>query len=268
MGVQNKPLFPDVIVDGQTIAAADIAAEAQNHAAPKGKPGLAWRAAARALVVRRLLLNAADAAGLEPKPAMLTKDLQETGDEAKIRVYLEENLNPEQISEGECRMVYDADPKRFCAPDLYQASHILLAANPSDAAARKAANLAANEVLQTLTEKPAEFARLAKTHSDCSSGQNGGQLGQLGRGDTVAEFEAALQRLATGEICAELVETRFGYHIVRMDVKAKGRQLPYEAVSASIRETLEKSAWAVGAKRLVDELLKDAVIEGVDMLPT
>ncbi|NBR54215.1 MAG: peptidase, partial [Rhodobacteraceae bacterium] len=41
----NKPLFPEVRVNGVTIPSAAIAAEAQNHPAPKGKPGLAWKAA-------------------------------------------------------------------------------------------------------------------------------------------------------------------------------------------------------------------------------
>ncbi|HGG63137.1 MAG TPA: peptidase, partial [Rhodobacteraceae bacterium] len=43
MSTQSKPLFPDVFVNGQEISAADIAAEAQNHNAPKDKPGWAWR---------------------------------------------------------------------------------------------------------------------------------------------------------------------------------------------------------------------------------
>ena len=42
----TRPLFPDIVVNGVTLDADDIAAEAQNHPAPRGKPGIAWRKAA------------------------------------------------------------------------------------------------------------------------------------------------------------------------------------------------------------------------------
>ncbi len=51
----NRPLFPEVIVNGEVISSASIATEAQNHEAPKGKPGIAWRKAAQALVILSLI---------------------------------------------------------------------------------------------------------------------------------------------------------------------------------------------------------------------
>lgn len=62
------PLLPEVVVNGETIPPAAIAAEAQMHPAPAGKPGLAWRAAARALAVRALLRQEAARTGLLPEP--------------------------------------------------------------------------------------------------------------------------------------------------------------------------------------------------------
>ena len=73
-----KPLFPDVFVNDEIIPSAAIAAEAQNHKAPRDKPGLAWKAAARALVVRKLLLQAAAAQGLSADPRQLDADKRET----------------------------------------------------------------------------------------------------------------------------------------------------------------------------------------------
>ncbi|NCO17517.1 MAG: peptidase, partial [Alphaproteobacteria bacterium] len=64
----GNPLQPELCVNGEVIPAAAIAAEAQNHPAPPGKPGLAWRAAARALAVRALLLQEARRLGLSPAP--------------------------------------------------------------------------------------------------------------------------------------------------------------------------------------------------------
>lgn len=99
-----KPLFPDVFVNGTCIASAEIAAEAQNHSAPKDKPGLAWRGAARALVVRTLLLQAAAKKGLHPAPAKMGHDRVETSEEALIRAFLEAEIVPEPVA--------DPDPEK------------------------------------------------------------------------------------------------------------------------------------------------------------
>ena len=64
-------LFPDLVVNGEHIPHTAVAAEVQNHTAPKGKPGLAWRKAAKALAMRALLLQEARRRGLTPVPEVL-----------------------------------------------------------------------------------------------------------------------------------------------------------------------------------------------------
>ena len=109
------PLFPEVSVDGETIPAAQIAAEAQNHPADPGKPGLAWQAAARALVVRALLLQSAARAGLDAVPEARGPGREETNSEALIRAYLDKELSPAPITEADCRAVYEARPPEAAA---------------------------------------------------------------------------------------------------------------------------------------------------------
>ncbi len=108
---KGSPLFPDVIVNGETIPSADIAAEVQNHTAPSGKPGLAWRAAARALTVRSLLLQAAAKDGMESAPEQRGPGREETGSEALIRAYIDKNLRLAPITEADCRKIYEARPE-------------------------------------------------------------------------------------------------------------------------------------------------------------
>ncbi len=260
-----KPLMPDVIVNGETIPSAEIAAEVQNHAAPKGKPGLAWRAAARALVVRTLLLQAARAAHVQAQPQALDEHHMETEEDALIRAYLEQTLTPRTISDADCARAHAANPEHYRAPDLFMVSHILLAAHPDDDDARAKGRAAASEILARLQQNPDSFARLARESSDCPSGAQGGQLGQLGAGDTVPEFEAALKILAPGQIAPAPVETRYGVHVIRLDEFAPGRVLPFEAVQDRIREALEKAAWAQAARDLVAKLSETAEVSGVDM---
>ncbi|MEZ5753608.1 MAG: hypothetical protein R3D90_02185 [Paracoccaceae bacterium] len=78
----NAALFPDVVVNGESIPSAAIAAEAQNHSAPKDKPGIAWRKAAHALATRALLLREARRRGLVPDPLELTPGRYETVEKA------------------------------------------------------------------------------------------------------------------------------------------------------------------------------------------
>ena len=257
-------LQPDVMVNGEVIPARLIAAEAQNHPAPPGKPGLAWRAAARALAVRALLLQEAARLGLAPEPRALGPGRRESDEEALARAVIEVRDRPEPPVEAACRRLHAAHPDQFRAPSLYEASHILLAAAPGDTAARAAARTAAEALIGEIATDPAAFARLAAAHSACPSGANGGRLGQLTAGDTVPEFEAALDALAQGELAPAPVESRYGLHVIRLDARAEGAALPFEIVHARIREMLERAAWARAGRELVSELVDAAQITGID----
>ena len=259
----NAPLFPEVTVNGEAIPATRIAAEAQNHPAPKDKPGLAWRAAARALAVRALLLQEARRRGLTAEPEALGEGQRETEEEALIRALIEaEAASP---GEEEVRAAWARDPSRFRSPPLWEASHILCACDPQDDAAKAAALSRAEALAARLLADPAGFARLAAAERDCGSRNAGGALGQLGPGDTVPEFEATLRGLSEGEVTAEPVLTRHGWHLIRLDALAEGRELPYEVVRPRLAEALEKAAWARAARDLVARLAAAAEVRGVDL---
>jgi peptidyl-prolyl cis-trans isomerase C len=216
-----KPLLPPITVNGTTISAERIAAEAQNHPAPKGKPGHAWQAAARALALRELMLQKARARGITPAPTEIAPGQVETAEEALVRQVLEAEVTPAPVEEAALRALYDAHPDRFRAPSLYEAAHILIPAQADDAA-RAQAQAQAEAVLAELRAEPGRFADLARRYSACSSRDAGGLLGQLASGDTVPEFEAALETLEEGQISPAPVATRFGFHIVRLDARARG----------------------------------------------
>lgn len=246
------PALPehDIAVNGVTIPAREIAAEMQHH--PAGSAEAAWNAAARALIVRRLLEQAAAARGLDPQ------------DEASLDALLAAEVSVPEPDEAAARRWHAAHPERFGAPDLWEASHILIAADPQDEAERGAARARAEEILAQVRSDPDSLPALARLHSACPSRDQGGHLGQVARGTTVPEFEAALAALAPGQVCPEVVASRYGMHIVRLHSHAPATRPPFEAVAARVAADLREQSWRAGVRHYISDLAGRARIEGFD----
>lgn len=262
----GNPLFPEVRVNDTVIPAEQIAAEAQNHAAPAGKPGLAWRKAAQALAIRALLLEEAARRSIPAEPRELSPGRVETAEEARIRALLDTAVTPEPVTDEAVRAAWEAAPGRFRAPPLWEVSHILCACGPEDAAGcdtarRRAEALAAHECGDARA-----FAALAGRESDCPSRAQGGALGQIRPGDVDPAIEAALRGMSPGEVSAP-VRSRHGWHVLRLAAAAPGAPLPYEIARPRIAEALEKAAWAHAARALIATLAKEARITGTDLAP-
>ncbi|SEN23389.1 peptidyl-prolyl cis-trans isomerase C [Paracoccus alcaliphilus] len=264
----NMALFPDVVVNGETIPSAAIAAEAQNHIAPRDKPGIAWRKAAQAMAIRTLLLQEAHSRQLTPNPEELAPGRVETEDEALIRTLLDEALTiaPVTDSEVQAEWAKDQDPARFRSAPLWDVSHILCACDPRDEAETAMAGARAKAVLARLDGDAKTFAAAAR-ESDCNSKAQGGHLGQLGPGDTVPEFETALRGLSDGQTTPVPILSRHGWHIIRLNAIAPGQVLPYEAVRPKIAQALEKAAWARASRDFIERLANGAQITGASLAP-
>lgn len=254
-----------VSVNGVVIPHDLISREVQQHPAPT--PVAAWSSAARALVVRELLLQEARRKGLSPEPLSDGKGRHETDEEALIRALVEQEVTTPEPDEETCRRYYRQNAARFRSRDLFEACHILLAAHPNDAAAREAARRAASEMIAQLGEAPHLFPALAETCSACPSGKSGGNLGQIGPGDTTPEFEGALYRLEPGEMTQEPVESRYGFHVIRLDRRIDGRELPFELVRDRIAGYLAERSRRVAIAQFVARLAAVSEVSGVS-LPT
>ena len=266
LDLTNRPV--PVTVNGVTIPPEAIAAEAQNHPAPKGKPGMAWQAAAKALVLREALLQEARTQNITADPVELEEGKWETDDEALIRQLLEQAIPAAQPDEAGLRAIYEGSPERFHGPSLFEAAHILFAAGPDDSANRLLARQQADAVLAELKRDPRRFAALAKQFSACPSRENGGLLGQMASGDTVPEFEAALSVMEEGTISQTPLESRYGFHLIRLDARVRGEVLPFPAVLPHLREAQEKAEWVRASRAYVGELVARAKVTGVDLVET
>lgn len=101
--------------------------------------------------------------------------------------------------------------------DQISASHILLMyAGSERSRATRSKEEAQTQIADIAKElrNGADFAALAREHSDCGSAQAGGDLGAFGRGQMVRGFEEAAFALSVGDT-SDVVETPFGFHIIR-----------------------------------------------------
>jgi peptidyl-prolyl cis-trans isomerase C len=235
----------------------------QHH--PAEKPIAAWQQAARALVIRELLLQRAKHLGLSPEPISDEAGRRETDDEALIRAVVEREVAVPEPDDATCRRYYEQNRSRFRSPDIYEAAHILFAALVDDQVGYSKARADADAVLAKLKGDPATFAALAKAYSRCPSAEHGGNLGQITKGQTTPEFERALESLSPGELSAEPVVTRYGFHIIRLERKHGGRVLPYEAVSRRIAEYLRESVRWRATAQYVARLASASQIEGIEI---
>lgn len=253
--------LPRVAVNGCEIAPEDIAAEAQHH--PAGDAAAAWAAAAEALVVRRLLLGEADRLEIAATPLSDAEGRALTDEDARIETLLAAQVKTPEADEATVRRYYDRHRERFVAPRLVEAEHILFAAAPDDSLAYGLATGDARTAIRRLQADPAAFAELAGRHSACPSKEQGGNLGQIGPGQTVPEFEAALFTLGEGELYPEPVKTRFGVHVIRAGRQQPARELPFELVSEKIGQYLEEASWRRAVAQYLSVLAATAKIEGV-----
>lgn len=249
-------------VNGVTIPDAAIAAEMQNHPAESAEA--AWAEAARALAVRELLLQEARRQGLEPPPSA-DGDARRTEEDALIDRLLDAEVALPVADEATCRRYYERNRARFRSPDLFEPAHILFSAAPDDHAAYAAAVQAAKLLIAELQRAPERFADLARTHSACPSAGVGGSLGQVGRGQTVPEFETFLFALEPGQLCPVPVKSRYGVHVLRLDRRIDGRELPFEAVHERIAQYLDEAVWRRGCAQYLQILAGRSDIRGVDL---
>lgn len=252
--------MPDIHVNGSVISEAAIIAEVQNH--PAAEPDRAISEATEALIVRELLLQEARDLALEPMPETDASGRRETDEDALIRQLLEVEITVPVADEDACRRYFENNRERFRSAELYEAAHILFACDPEDADGYEKAVAAAKETIAAIEENPAAFGSIARERSDCTSGKSDGRLGQIARGDTVPEFETFLAGLEEGQLCPVPVKSRYGAHVLRLDKKVPGRNLPFDAVRERIAGYLQERSWRRAVSDYIDRLASYATIEG------
>ncbi len=150
---------------------------------------------------------------------------------------------------------YEEKKAEMVQPESVRARHILIKTEGiTDPAVLDAKRTEAEAIRQALLKDPeSDFAKMAAEKSEGPSGPNGGDLGQFGRGQMVPPFEEAAFSQGVGEI-GELVETRFGFHIIKVEERNEGKAFTLEEITPQITQHLSQQKKADHLKNLVDEL--------------
>ena len=179
-----------------------------------------------------------------------------------INAYLEKNVFPKlnPVTEDEKKQEYETNKESLNVPDEVKASHILIKADEKAAPEEKQKAKEKIEALRARAMSGEDFAKLAKENSEDGSAPNGGDLGYFRKGDMVKPFEDTAFSMEKDQL-SPVVETQFGYHIIKVSDKKAAHTLTYEEVSKNIEQFLMNKHKREEINKTVEDLKKNAKIE-------
>ncbi len=182
-----------------------------------------------------------------------------------VRFSPDDYIRNVEISKDEIKDYYEANPEAFTSPKTVEARHILIKADEeASPEVIEDARKKAVDILKMARDGKTGFAELAKKYSEDPAGDNGGYLGTFTKETMVEPFAEKAFSMEPGEI-SEPVQTRFGWHIIKVEKVNQARTASLEEAESEIRKNLEDEA----AKNLAydeAEALFDSAVGGDDLV--
>ncbi len=164
------------------------------------------------------------------------------------------------VKPGDVSAFYEKNPDKFKQTEAARASHILVIVPPNADAKTRATLKARAETALKAAKAGKDFGALARQYSQDASAQRGGDLGFFPRGQMVPAFEQAAFALQPGQV-SDLVETQFGYHIIKLTERRSARTIPFPEVAGQIQKFLEQQQQQTMSKAFVDSLKAKRKVE-------
>ncbi|SPF47956.1 PpiC-type peptidyl-prolyl cis-trans isomerase [Syntrophobacter sp. SbD1] len=193
---------------------------------------------------------------------MTEKDLKEHfASQLAIKKLVDKELTSKvAVTPEEVKAFYDKNPEVFKTPEMIRASHILVKVDKTATAEQKAKALEKIQSVQKRLQAGEDFAQVAKEVSDCPSKAEGGDLNFFQKGQMVAPFEDTAFALKTGETSG-IVETEFGYHIIKVTDKKAPGTLSFDEVKSRIEQHIKSEKMSQEFPKYIDTLKAKAKIE-------
>jgi peptidyl-prolyl cis-trans isomerase C len=214
----------------------------------------------RALEVK-IIADLARKEGFDQRPEV-KEQLTYSANDQLSREYLTKEIGKDiVITDNEIKEYYDTYTDKFSTPEQVRARHILIRIPPDSPDAEK--EKAKDKIRAALDRirKGEDFAKIAAEISEDSVTQGkGGDLGFFSRGKMVKAFEDAAFSLKPGQV-SDIVETLFGYHIIKVEDYKEAYQKPFESVKDSIRSQLKTETTQAKAKEFLLKATEEAGME-------
>ena len=202
-----------------TIAA--LGQRGQGYNSPQGKEMILEQ-----LINKKLLVLDAEKNLYEYDPEFKA-ELAQIKEEMLANFAVKKAVENVSVSDEEAKKEYDSNPDMFKTPETVSASHILVDSEDK-----------AKEILAKIEAKEISFEDAAKENSSCPSGQNGGSLGEFGRGQMVPEFDEACFTMEIGELRGP-IKTQFGFHLILLTAKNEAKTMSFEEVKEGLKQQMK-----------------------------
>jgi parvulin-like peptidyl-prolyl isomerase len=201
--------------------------------------------------------------GIATQGLTLDRFKRQTRMSLEIEKVIESEVNSKvSVGDADVDTFYKQNVERFKEGESVHAAHILVAVpQTADAAQKQAAKAKAEEILKQAREPGADFAKLAReTSQDPGSAPNGGDLGSFQKGQMTPNFEAAAFKLKTGAMSG-VVETPFGYHIIKVLERKGPRTVPLAEVSSRVKDFLAQNERQARLEKFIEQVKTKTKIE-------
>ena len=178
------------------------------------------------LIGNKLLLLDAKRNLLEAEPEFKA-ELAKLKENLLVNYAGEKVISAVKVSDKEAEDYYNENSAQFVTEESVNASHILV--DSEGLALEIGKKIASGEVT---------FEAAASEYSSCPSKENGGNLGDFGRGQMVPEFDSAVFAMEVGEVTAAPVKTQFGYHLIKLNSKKEAAPMAFADIKEQIKGAL------------------------------
>lgn len=217
-----------------------------------------------------LLRQEAVSRGLLPEAKVTLAPELDASQQQEVENMLDAAVQTPEPSLEACERYYAANRAHFVVGQAMHVRHILFAVTPGVDVHALAQRAEAALLELSRKEVPAaRFETLARDLSNCPTGAQGGDLGWIGPNDCAPELANELffqsNMLGGQGVHPRLVHTRFGFHIVEVLGRRKGRQQPFDEVHERIAQQLSMQSRATALRQYMWRLVESAKVEGVDL---
>ena len=227
-------------------------------------------AALRELAYAELLRQQAVKAGLLPRYKGLSAPELSPSERETIETMVDGAVVSPEATDEECRRYYEAHKAQYVVGQALHVRHILFAVTPGVNV--HALTVHAEKALLSLLGKddPVDrFEKIAAEMSNCPTGTQGGDLGWIGPDDCAPELANELfhqKQAGWGMgVHPRLIHTRFGFHIIEVLGRRKGKQLAFEEVSQRVTAQLSMQSRAKALHQYMSLLVGQALVEGIEL---